>query len=149
MDQSPTNPSKRTMVLVAVGLVITGLFLFLNGLGLVNADWLRPNPLTPHWVLSIIGALIFLSGILAAGKVVPLPVRSVNVIGYSVIALAMIVAHWLVFFSVGGSCELVAGEIFFVLNILICRGLAGVILAVFDLVFVVLAITSIWRNRKP
>lgn len=136
------------MILVAIGLAITGLFMFLHGLGIVNASWFRPNPLTPKWIFCAIGAVIFLSGILAATQVVKIPARSVNIIGYSAIALAMIVAHWLVFFSEGAKCASGINNIFFSINNMICLGLAGVTLAVFDFIFVFIAATTIFQKRK-
>jgi hypothetical protein len=147
MDQSPPKPSKSKMMLVAIGLTLTGLFMLLHGLGIVNADWSRPNPLTPLWVFCAIGAILILSGILAAAQAISVPTRAVNIIGYSAIALAMIVAHWLVFFSEGARCTVATDNIFFAVNSLICRGFAGLSLAVFDFIFILIAATSIWRKR--
>jgi hypothetical protein len=148
MDQSPPKPSKSKMMLVAIGLALTGLFMLLHGLGIVNADWFRPNPLTPLWVFCAIGAILILSGILAAAQAISVPTRAVNIIGYSAIALAMIVAHWLVFFSEDARCTVATDNIFFAVNSLICRGFAGLSLAVFDFIFILIAATSIWRKRE-
>ena len=148
MDQSPLEPSKIKMLVVAFGLTVIGSFMFLHGLGLVNADWLRPNPATPFWVFSAVGAVIFLSGILAASQALRIPAFTVNLVGYSVIFLAMILANWLVFFSEGASCGVASGNFFLSANSLICRGFAAIVVVIFDLIFILIAATSIWRRKN-
>jgi hypothetical protein len=134
--------------LLALCLGLFGLFMLLHGLGAVDASWFRPNPKTPQWVFSVIGLVLMLSGILASAQVLPLPRWLFNGAGWSVIVLAMVMAHWLVVFAEGGRCSVAGAGFILWLSGAICYGVAGVVLALFDLIFALVITTAIWRKLK-
>ena len=145
MTDQPQN-SQIGMGLLALCLFTFGLFMFLHGLGAVDASWFRPNPKTPQWVFSAIGVVLMLSGVLAAAQAVTIPKFIFSATGWVVVALAMVLAHWLVFYSEGASCKVAGGGVVIWISGIICYGVASIVLGLFDLIFVLIIVTGLWRR---
>lgn len=77
-----------------------------------------------------------------------LPARLIAFAGYSVLGLSWIVSHWLVFFSVGGSCEADTGSLMLNLPGLACRSAMGALLIAFDLALAALAFGKLRSTRQ-
>lgn len=145
MDTSP--PGKPTLAAVAAVLLGIGLVMLLHGLGLHGAGWLNPNPDTPQWVFAVIGAVLVLAALLTAGQMTRLPARLINTAGYAILGLSWLVTHWLVFFSVGGSCKAGAGGLLFSLPGLACRAGMGVVVIFFDLLLLLVLYATLRPGR--
>ena len=136
------------LMFIALGLSTLGLLMFLHGIGVFSAEWLRPNPLTPHWVFSFIGVMLVLGGVLAAMRSVSSNSKFVNMVGWSFMILALIMGHWLVFFAEGASCQIESGGLFLNVGRYVCIGVAGIVLGLFDLILLATVIASIFRKLR-
>ncbi len=123
-----------------------GTLMLLHGLGLFDARWFNPNPLTPAWVFATLGTVLILGATLTAGNIRPLPRPVTQAAGYSLIALSLLVAHWLIFFAEGGSCSLSVAGFGSTISNLLCRGIMGLALIAFDLV---LLVALVGKSRRP
>ena len=142
---SDRPPSKPVLIVLTLGMAVLGLLMLLQGLGIVSNRWLNPNPDAPQWLFGVIGAILILACILTAGTIAPLPRRIANATGYTLVALAWLVTHWLVFFSTGGECGAETGGLALTLPAIACRGLMG--LAVIGLDVILLA--ALYATLRP
>ena len=142
------TPGKPTLLAIALGLLAFGLVMLSQGLGLHDGAWLRPNPRTPQWVFGSIGLILILASILTASKLRALPAPIFNTVGYATLGLSWIMAHWLIFFSEGGSCEANSGGLLLNLPALACRGVLGAATIVFDLILLIILYTTLRPPRR-
>jgi hypothetical protein len=147
MTDPQAPPGRPTLVLIALLLAAAGLFTMLHGLGLVSAAWLRPNPATPAWVFTVIGLFLVLGAMLAGAPVVKMPNRAVQVAGYAAIAAAMVMANWLVFSAEGTSCGIGGAGLLQETGGLLCRGVAGFVVLLFDGLLAVAVLPVLWRRK--
>jgi hypothetical protein len=146
MDQTgdpASRLSKPAATAIAAGMLAFGLIMVLHGLGIAPAQWLNPNPLTPHWIFTLIGAILILSAWLTLGTAYKIPKTAINVAGYSTIALSLVGAHWLIFFSQGGRCEAGTGTLSMLLPGLFCATIMGIALIGLDLILIIVAVASL------
>ena len=138
---------RARLLLIASLLAATGLIMALHGLGVISAQWLNPNPHTPSWVFTIIGIVLLLGAWLTviSNRAVPGWLR--NGPGIAVSILALVMMHWLVFFSVGGSCGAETGSLAVNLPSLACRGIMGAAVTVLDLILLAVAFATL-RSRR-
>jgi hypothetical protein len=145
-DDKP--PSRLALVLTAALFAVLGILMILHGAGVVDASWFNPNPHTPGWVFSAVGAFLLLGGLLLVNQLVPLRPQTVNAAGWSAIAIGMVIANWLVFFAEGASCGVASGGLAFGGLGLLCRGLAGLVLLFFDVVLLAVALPWAWGKIR-
>lgn len=143
-----TQPGRLNLALMAAFFAVLGTLLILHGMGFWDASWFNPNPQTPAWVFTAIGAFVLLGSLLVVNQLVPLRPQVVNAAGWSAIAVAMVIANWLVFFAQGASCGVASGGLAFEGLGFLCRGLAGLILLFFDLVLLAVALPWAWGKIK-
>ena len=141
-------PSRPVLIAAALAMLAMGSVMLLHGLGVYDARWFDPNPLTPAWVFATLGTLLILGALLAAANIRPLPRAVTQAAGYSLLALSLLVAHWLIFFAEGGSCSLNIAGFGSTVSGLLCRGIMGLALIVFDLVLL-LALAGTSRPTPP
>jgi hypothetical protein len=141
-------PSRPVLIAATLAMLTMGTLMLLHGLGLYDARWFNPNPLTPAWVFATLGTVLILGALLAAGNIRPLPRTVTQAIGYSLLALCLLVAHWLIFFAEGGSCSLSVAGFGAAVSSLLCRGIMGLALIVFDLILL-LALFGTSRRSQP
>ena len=142
----PQAPSRPVLIAAALAMLVMGTLMLLHGLGLFDAHWLNPNPLTPAWVFATLGTVLIIGATLTAGNVLPLPRTVTQAAGYSLLALSLLVAHWLIFFAEGGSCSLSIAGFGSTVSGLLCRGIMGLALLAFDLVLI---LTLLGKPRHP
>ncbi len=143
-----TPPGRLNLALMAALFAVLGTLLILHGMGVVDASWFNPNPQTPDWVFTAVGAFVLLGGLLLVNQLVPLRPQVVNAAGWSAIAVAMVIANWLVFFAQGANCGVASGGLAFEGVGLLCRGLAGLVLVFFDVVLLAVALPWVWGKIK-
>ena len=144
-DISPP-PGKATMALVALLLAAAGLFMLLHGSGAVSATWLNPNPRTPPWVFVLCGLFLLAGSLLSLAPVVKLPGRATTLAGYAAVAIGMVMANWLVFLAEGASCSVEGGGAALAAGGLLCRGVAGAVVILFDVLLAAAAVPALWRR---
>jgi hypothetical protein len=147
-NQTDKPPSPLTFALIALGLGLVGIAMLGHGLGVLNMEWFRPNPNTPLWVFAMIGVLLILAALICAARVANLPATYINWIFYSLLAVSVVMAHWLVFFAEGASCSVGGDNFIFRFSGLICQTIAGSVVILFDLIFVLVALTTVWRKMR-
>lgn len=144
----PQAPSRPALVAAALAMLAVGALMLSHGLGFFDAHWFNPNPLTPAWVFAALGIVLILAALLAAGNLRPLPHAIAQAAGYGLLALCLLVAHWLVFFAEGASCSLSLAGFGTAISGLFCRGIMGLALIVFDLVLLA-ALFGSARRAQP
>jgi hypothetical protein len=137
-----------TLAVAGMACLIMGLVMLLHGMGLITAAWFHPNPLTPHWVLIMLGAMLLVGTVLIFNQLVRLPHNMVTLSGYSFFAGSLVMANWLVLFSVGGQCGVSAFGLTLFSPAMLCRLVMEGVVLVFDLLLVLLAFSA-WRKSKP
>lgn len=147
-DNADQAHGKPTLIAITLAMVMIGAIMLLQGFGLYDAAWFRPNPKTPQWVFGLVGAILILAAILMAGKVTTIPARIVNMAGYSILGLSWIMAHWLILFSEGGSCGAETGSMLLNLPALACRGTMGAVLIGFDLILLAILSATLRPSRR-
>lgn len=137
-----------TLFAAMLGMLLLGVLMLLQGSGLYDAQWLRPNPHAPRWLFATLGVILVAAAILTAGNLKPLPKRLVNTLGYTTLGLSWIIAHWLVFFSEGGSCEADTGNLLLELPALACRATLGTVMIALDLVLLLVLYATLRPSRR-
>ncbi|MFO1034481.1 MAG: hypothetical protein U1E15_10535 [Hyphomicrobiales bacterium] len=134
-------------ILLASAMGACGLFMMLHGLGLVDASLLNPNPDAPPWVFALLGLILMLGAFLILNTARPQRPSLVNRASYTVVALAFLLMHWLVFASTGGTCSLSTGGLILWLDTLLCRGVMALAVIVLDLILLLVVLASITGKR--
>lgn len=147
-DQASHPPGRMTLIAAMLGMLLLGVLMLLQGSGLYDAQWLRPNPHAPRWLFATLGTILVLSATLTAGRLRPMPSRLIKTVGYTTLGLSWIIAHWLVFFSEGGSCEAEAGRLLLELPTLACRASMGAMMLALDLILVLVLYATLRPSRR-
>ena len=145
MNNNPDR--KRILALIAAGLAIVGFTMLGLGFGFISQDWLRPNPNNPPWLLPMIGVFLLLISIICLAQVLNVPAKYINYVFYILIALAMVMANWLVFFAKGTRCNVATDGLGLWMAGYLCQAFAGSILLFVDLILLVVAATA-FRTKK-
>lgn len=143
-EDSQASPLWIWFAIVLFGFM--GLIMLAQGLGLHDASWLNPNPDVPRWVFTLIGLLLLLAIPLLLNQLRPLANRLVNFAGYSFLAGAWALSHWMIFIAEGGSCSFQGITLALGLPDILCKGLFGALLLLFDVVAAFIAARSIKRK---
>jgi hypothetical protein len=136
-----------SLTFVSLGLAVFGSFMLAHGTGLLSAEWLHPNPDTPAWVFAAIGLILLLASVLAFAQVRPMAASLFNATGWGALAVGWLLAHWLLFFAKGASCEIGFLGLGLLSPNAICMGIGGTILGLFDLAFIAIAGKYLWQRR--
>jgi hypothetical protein len=80
--------------------------------------------------------VMLLAAVLIMGRLTSLPRNLINIAGYGVFALSLLLAHWLIFLSKGGRCVLSAFGGSMVMNHMLCAGVFGALLGLTDLTII-------------
>lgn len=126
---------------------VLGLLMLTHGLGLHDASWFNPNPEVPRWVFALIGILLLTAMPLLMNQVRPIPGTMVNLAGYSFLAGAWVAAHWMAFFAEGGSCSFEGITLALGLPDIICTGVLGAVLLLFDGFALLIAGRALLRRK--
>jgi hypothetical protein len=147
-DQIQPPPRRSTVLLLAIGMALIGLFMMLHGLGMVSAAWLNPNPHVSAWVFTVIGAVLLLSSWLMLGIIRAMPAAAKNTAGYAILALSLLIAHWMIFFAEGGNCSVETPDALFSLPEFLCRGTFGATLNGLDLILLAVLLATLRTYRR-
>jgi hypothetical protein len=135
-------------MLSAFIMVVLGLFMITHGLGLVDASWMRPNPQVPAAVFAMIGATLVLAAILLFNTLRPLSPPLVNLAGYAILALALLLMHWMAFWAVGGSCGVETEGIALWSSAALCHGFFRLVVLGLDALLLLVLLASLRRGSK-
>lgn len=148
LNHSTAPPRRSTLWLLAIAFAVIGSYMLMHAAGLVDAAWLNPNPYTPDWVFAVIGTVLLLASWLMLGQAHVLPRKTLNAAGYGILSLSLLMMHWLVFFSEGGSCSAETGNMALDLPGLFCRGIMGAAVIVLDLILAAALFATLRTYRR-
>lgn len=148
LNHPTATPRRSTIWMLAIAFAVIGIYMLMHGAGLVSAAWLNPNPYTPDWVFAVIGAILLLASWLMLGQAHALPPKMLNAAGYAMLSLSIVMMHWLVFFSEGGSCSAETGNMALDLPGLFCFGIMGALVFFLDLILVGVLFATLRTYRR-